>query len=145
MTTMNKFLRSTALMLAGAAYAAVPLAAETFDSAQLPEEPPPPPIPPKVPRGIPTDPDAPPLTDSPQAPQPPIMKGQTCAAITDLLNLRTGPGTGYPVITALPSGSIVFLLEEKTDNWQHVATTVGGGWVFRSYIQPVQCPPPPVT
>jgi hypothetical protein len=73
------------------------------------------------------------------------MKGQTSAAIPDLLNLRTGPGTGYPVITALPPGSIVFLLEEKTDNWQHVATTVGGGWVFRSYIQPVQCPPPPVT
>jgi hypothetical protein len=111
----------------------------TFDAAQLP-----PPIPPKVPRGIPTDPQAPP-TYSPQAPQPPIMKGQTCAAITDLLNLRTGPGTQYPVITALPLGSIVFLLEEKTDNWQHVATTAGGGWVFRSYIQPVQCPPPPVS
>jgi hypothetical protein len=57
-TTMNKFLLSTALMLAGAAYAAVPQAAEvhTFDAAQLPDEPPPPVIPPKVPHGIPTDP-----------------------------------------------------------------------------------------
>jgi uncharacterized protein YraI len=83
--------------------------------------------------------------DSPQAPQPAIMKGQTCGAITDLLNLRTGPGTEYRVITALPPGSIVSLLNEMTDNWQHVATTAGGGWVFRSYIQPVQCPPPLLT
>jgi len=139
---MNKFLLSTALLLAGA-HAAVPAAkVHRFDAAQLPDEPPPPPIPPKVPRGIPTDPDAPPPTDSPQEPQLPIMNGQPCAAITDLLNLRTGPGTEYPVITALPPGSIVSLLKEKTGNWQHVATTAGGGWVFRSYIQPVQCPPP---
>jgi hypothetical protein len=94
--------------------------------------------PPKVPRGIPTDPDTPPAL-------PPIMGGQACAAITDLLNLRTGPGMEYRVITALPPGSIVALVGEKTDNWQHVATTAGDGWVLRFYIQPVQCPPPPAT
>jgi hypothetical protein len=44
-------------------------------------------------RGIPTDPDAPPAL-------PPIMGGQACAAITDLLNLRTGPGMEYRVIAA---------------------------------------------
>jgi uncharacterized protein YgiM (DUF1202 family) len=142
-TIMNKFLLSNALLLAvsaGVAYAAVPPAAEarTFDAAQLPNEPPPPPIPPKVPRGIPTDPDAP-------LALPPIMGGQACAATTDLLNLRTGPGMEYRIITALAPGSIVALVGDRTDNWQHVVTTSGGGWVLRSYIQPVQCPPPRVT
>jgi uncharacterized protein YgiM (DUF1202 family) len=137
---MNKLIISTApLLVMSAAYADLPPTVElrTFDVAQVPDEPPPPPIPPKVPRGIPTDPAAPPSADVPP------MLAQGCAATTDLLNLRTGPGDEYPIITALPPGTIVSVLEDSTDRWQHVATTAGGGWVFKAYIHSAQCPPPP--
>jgi hypothetical protein len=103
--------------------------------AQFPDEPALPPIPQPPLRDIPTDPDAPPSSELPRL-------AEACAAITDLVNLRTGPGDTYPIVTALPPGTVVLLLEEATQQWQHVATTAGGGWIFKAYIQPATCPPP---
>jgi hypothetical protein len=112
-------------------------------------DPPPPPIPPKVPRGIPVDPNLPPdqvppapfLPEFPPqvAPSAPAVNQQGCAATTDLLNMRTGPGTNYPVINQLWPGTIVSVLDGYVNNWQHISFHGGDGWVYASYIQPIQC------
>jgi uncharacterized protein YraI len=52
-----------------------------------------------------------------------------------LLNLRTGPGTGYTPVKVLHEGDVILLANiPARDGWQSV--TVGGltGWVNARYI-----------
>ena len=59
-----------------------------------------------------------------------------------LLNFRTGPGTGHAIIRKLDEGEIVDVLEETTVNWAKVRE-VGGvvGYVHRDYIARIEEPP----
>lgn len=52
------------------------------------------------------------------------------------LNLRTGPGVGYPVIKAVPSGSVVALLgRNDTSAWAKVQLSDGSiGWMSALYL-----------
>jgi hypothetical protein len=60
-----------------------------------------------------------------------------------LLNVRSGPGSQFPIVNQLRPGDIVAMLPELSGNWQHIAVYEGDGWAFRLYLQVVACPPPP--
>ena len=57
--------------------------------------------------------------------------------LADLLNLRTGPGLNYQVITMLGICTPVTLVGRSSDNaWLEVSLPGNlGGWVFSGYIQ----------
>lgn len=51
------------------------------------------------------------------------------------LNLRKGAGTNTSVITVLSSGTVLEVLDRKTDGWVHVRTTGGKeGYVSAQYV-----------
>ena len=60
-----------------------------------------------------------------------------------LLNVRSGPGSQFPIVNQLRPGDIVAMLPELSGNWQHIAVYEGDGWAFRPYLQVVACPPSP--
>jgi hypothetical protein len=49
------------------------------------------------------------------------------------LNMRTGPGTGYPVITAIPGGSPVEVIDCR-GGWCRVAWAGYDGYSSRAYL-----------
>ena len=66
------------------------------------------------------------LTIDPQAP---------CASpapdpYNALINVRSGPGSNYPIVNQLRPGDIVSVLPETAGNWQHIAVYEGDGWAF---------------
>ena len=56
------------------------------------------------------------------------------------LNMRSGPGTGYSLVTAIPNGTIVNITN-KSGNWYYVSCTVSGtrytGYVSSNYIKDI--------
>ena len=51
------------------------------------------------------------------------------------LNVRSGAGTSYSVITKLPKGTVVDVLESASNGWKKVKTSNGTtGWVSGSYL-----------
>ena len=50
------------------------------------------------------------------------------------LNIRSGPGTDYPVVTSYPSGSRIVILEQKTQNGVSWGRT-DKGWVSMQYVK----------
>lgn len=48
----------------------------------------------------------------------------------DLLNVRTGPGTSYPVVATVKRGSTLLIKEQK-DGWGKFST----GWVSMNYVR----------
>jgi uncharacterized protein YgiM (DUF1202 family) len=54
------------------------------------------------------------------------------------LNIRTGPGTQFSIIKAMPAGSVVTLLGRNTGStWAKVRLTDGTiGWMSASYLMP---------
>ena len=58
------------------------------------------------------------------------------AQTTTGLNLRKGPGTSYDIITTLPSGTILTILDETNAGWPKVQTSGGyTGYVSDEYIK----------
>jgi hypothetical protein len=56
------------------------------------------------------------------------------------LDLRTGPGRGYPVTQSVPRGARVVVLFQRTD-WYKVRTDKGReGWAHRSQLQQTRTP-----
>ncbi len=55
------------------------------------------------------------------------------------LNLRSGPGTDYDVVTVLPGGAEVTVLDTSNDTWYQVSYTASGstwtGYVSAAYLQ----------
>lgn len=55
------------------------------------------------------------------------------------LNVRSGPGTNYPVVTSLPNGTRFLYLETCADhaNWCRFSAEGGtiNGWVLMRYIR----------
>jgi len=57
----------------------------------------------------------------------------TCIVNAELLNVRSGPGRGYPVVDLLPKGSVVAVIKND-DKWVKVKFgDRGGGWVVGSF------------
>ena len=79
------------------------------------------------------------LTIDPQAP----CASPAADPYGALLNVRSGPGSQFPIVNQLRPGDIVAMLPELSGNWQHIAVYEGDGWAFRPYLQVVACPPPP--
>ena len=50
------------------------------------------------------------------------------------VNMRTGPGTGYSVITVVPVGTNVFIVEDNGQGWSYVDYNGTQGWVSSSYL-----------
>lgn len=92
------------------------------------------------------------------APEAPAAKSTTlpAATTTDYVNVRTGPGTNYPVIVVAPPGTTGEITGKSADGaWWQVKVPVqysvsGAGWVSASYVTvqnttnvPVVAAPPP--
>jgi uncharacterized protein YraI len=57
------------------------------------------------------------------------------ALVTTDLNMRTGPGTGYPVITAMPDGAIVNVRGCTSGySWCRVDWRGRDGWASANYL-----------
>jgi SH3-like domain-containing protein len=64
------------------------------------------------------------------------LVGNIPAVITksDTCNIRSGPGTGHPVILTVEKG-IPFKVLEREDNWIHVEHADGDkGWIHKSLV-----------
>jgi len=61
------------------------------------------------------------------------------ATVTGNLNMRSGPGTGYPVLDTLPPGTVVDV-RGCTGSW----CDIGSGWVSASYLARGGYAPAPV-
>ena len=89
---------------------------------------------------------------------PPPAEGAPTGTATDFLNIRSGPGTNYPVLVVAPPGSTGQITGKSADGqwWQVVISTNyspdGKGWVNAGYVVTsnvenvpvVEAPPPPV-
>ncbi|MFN8516248.1 MAG: SH3 domain-containing protein [Thermomicrobiales bacterium] len=56
------------------------------------------------------------------------------ATISEELNLRSGPGLGYRILTIMPAGSTVAVTGEPTEGWYPVQYNDLTGWAFGQYI-----------
>ena len=57
----------------------------------------------------------------------------TIYAVTNRVNLRTGPGTGYEIILKIPSGAIV-TVQSITNNWAKLTYLGKTGYSYGSYL-----------
>ena len=71
------------------------------------------------------------------APQPIYVPPQPApvgsATVSSTANVRTGPGTGYPVITQVYAGTTVSI-GQCTPNWCAVGVPGASGWISRSLL-----------
>ncbi len=82
----------------------------------------------------------------------PAQAQQTLAAATAWLNMRTGPGTGYPVILSIPAGAQVAVYQcTSNQTWCEVGYSGRTGWSSARYLNFAGCgavsgdpQPPPV-
>lgn len=74
----------------------------------------------------------------------PIPSPNDTATTTDRLNLRSGPGTSYGVITVLEAGAIVTLTGQNSDGFRSVTFESFSGWVSADYLTFDSKPKPPV-
>lgn len=78
-------------------------------------------------------PTAPPaVTVAPTIPGPAASQARTSAR----LNLRSGAGTNFPVVTIIPNGVVVDLLGESQSGFQRIRYAGYEGWGFGTYLQP---------
>lgn len=53
----------------------------------------------------------------------------------DVLNVRSGPGTGYAVVGSLPPGEgCIVKTGKRRGRWVHVEYALGKGWVHSYYL-----------
>jgi uncharacterized protein YraI len=57
---------------------------------------------------------------------------------TGNVNLRTGPGVGYPQITTIPRGAMVNILGCGASGWCDVVFGYNRGWASGRYLQHMQ-------
>ena len=72
------------------------------------------------------------IVTAPEEPEPVIQMGTI--RVNDVLNVRSGPSTGYSVVAQLKNGTRVEILEEKIEGtmvWGKIAT----GWISMDYVQ----------
>ena len=61
------------------------------------------------------------------------------------VNVRTGPGTGYPVIDCLPKGSYVSVTDRSNPDWYAVSYATISGYMSSRYLSVQQAEAPTVT
>ncbi|MCW5714825.1 MAG: SH3 domain-containing protein [Bauldia sp.] len=73
---------------------------------------------------------------TPPVQQPPVVTGSVQAQTTVQLNMRTGPGTQYGVIRAVPAGGVVSLIQ-CTPGYSWCEGTYQGsrGWMSGQYLR----------
>ncbi|GAB4472294.1 MAG: hypothetical protein Kow00124_10160 [Anaerolineae bacterium] len=78
----------------------------------------------------------PPAVVPPAAPPPPL-EGTTALVNTPRLNVRSGPGAGYAIVTVVSGGDVLKLLgRDSVGSWVYVELADGTkGWVSSFYIQ----------
>lgn len=66
--------------------------------------------------------------------------------VADVLNVRSGPGTSYPVVFQLSSGNMVDVLKTSENGWLQINCLLGVGWCSAEYIQwtPFESQMPPI-
>jgi hypothetical protein len=91
--------------------------------------------------------------------QVPPVGGNTARVLSAGLNMRSGPGTNFPILRALPNGTLLLVLgQDPSLRWLYVQVFSTGqlGWVARAYTDfvgsapiittpPTPLPPPPST
>jgi uncharacterized protein YraI len=71
---------------------------------------------------------------------PPPASGAATGTATEYLNIRSGPGTNYPVLVVAPPGSTGEIIGKSSDGawWQVKISTqyssTGAGWASASYV-----------
>jgi uncharacterized protein YgiM (DUF1202 family) len=89
-------------------------------------------------RGGGSSPSAPPTTAAPTAPpsEPQGKPGTVLNTYAGHLNLRTGPGTGYPRIAQMQPGDALTILEKLSSGWYKVVWKGQMGYCFgKSYVR----------
>ncbi len=74
-----------------------------------------------------------------------ISSSQTATVIDGALNLRSGPGTGYTVITVMPGGSTVSITGAVNNGFYPVRYNGQDGYASAQYLQIGGTPPPTPT
>lgn len=91
----------------------------------------------------PAEPTAPTTPTAPAEPAAPAASPVYYKTTTNL-NFRTGPSTAYPIITMLPAGTQVELVNKNTSGWYEVLYNGKKGFVSSSYLTlAVQAEPAP--
>lgn len=86
------------------------------------------------------------MTDSPDIKDSDFENDNTSmyANVTTTLNIRTGPGTGYEILTAIPKDTVVTRIKkgiQSEETWDKVKLSNGMvGYVFASYLKEVPTP-----
>lgn len=62
--------------------------------------------------------------------------------VTTSVNVRTGPGTDYDVVTVVHAGEQLPVTASTHDGWQQVSLKSGAGWMSGSYLTDVEPAPP---
>ena len=96
------------------------------------------------------------ISSAPETPSTRSATNVALATTTDYVNVRTGPGTNYPVLVVAPPGSTGEILGKSSDGaWWQVRVPIqysvtGVGWVSASYVivqnisnVPIVLAPPP--
>ncbi len=58
----------------------------------------------------------------------------TEATATTALNVRTGPGAGFPVVDTLTPGEVVDVTECQSNGWCYITHPGPDGWVSSTYL-----------
>jgi uncharacterized protein YraI len=94
----------------------------------------------QAPTPAPTTPPTPvptlPPTPAPTA--PPVTSTRGTAITTDVLNMRTGPATTYPVVLVIPVSATVQLTGGASGNYLEVTYSGRTGWAHKEWIKPQQ-------
>ena len=53
---------------------------------------------------------------------------------TASVNVRTGPGTAFDVISAMTAGSGITITDVSHDGWQQISLKSGAGWIKASFL-----------
>lgn len=77
---------------------------------------------------------------APQPPAPTPSGSYTVKITADTLNVRTGPGTNYPVSTTVKKGE-VYTIVETNGEWGKLKS--GAGWISLAYTDKGTSTPPP--
>ena len=56
------------------------------------------------------------------------------AIVREELNLRSGPGTGYSVVTIMPAGAAVTVTGESSEGFYPVTYNGSAGWAYGEYL-----------
>ena len=112
-----------------------PVAEPTAAAEQIPPE--------EIADELPEEPPPPDAVEAPEDVPPPTVKKAAlpykgrvtfpAAPYVQVLAVRSGPGTDYPIIARLPDGSVVTVVKEQ-GNW---GSFKKGGWSSLTYVKKI--------